>query len=81
MPFEVYLYNIPKVTEDGELPVPVPDCQVKEFASADEAQKFAAENKDKFDRAVLMRKDDEGQKLVERYIEGQHEKAEDVVRR
>jgi hypothetical protein len=70
MPYEIYLYNIPKVSEDGKQAIPVPDSQVKEFAIADDAMKFAAEHKDKFDRVVLMQKDDEGQKMVERYVDG-----------
>ena len=71
MPYEVYLYNIPKVSEDGERSVPVPDSRVMEFADDDDARKFAAENKNSFDRVVLMQKDDEGQKMIVRYIEGQ----------
>jgi hypothetical protein len=71
MPYEIYLYSIPKVSEDGERAIPVPDSQVKEFASVDDAKKFAAEHKNKFDRVVLMLKDDEGQKMIERYVEGQ----------
>jgi hypothetical protein len=71
MPYEVYLYNIPKVSEDGKRSIPVPNSQVKEFASTDGAKKFAAEHKNKFDRVVLMQKDDEGQKMIERYVDGQ----------
>jgi hypothetical protein len=81
MPFEVYLYNIPKVSEDGKQVIPVPDNRMEEFAGLEEARKFAAEHKDKFDRVVLMRKDDEGQKMLERYVDGQHEDAEAIVRR
>lgn len=81
MSYEVYLYNIPKVSEDGKQAIPVPDSQTKAFDGVDEAKKFAAEQKAKFDRVVLIRKDDEGQKLVERYRDGQHENAEDIVRR
>jgi hypothetical protein len=68
MTYEIYLYNIPKVSEDGERSIPVPDSQVKEFASIDDARKFAAEHKNKFDRVVLMQKDDEGQRMIERYV-------------
>jgi hypothetical protein len=71
MPYEVYLYNIPKVSEDGERAIPVPDSQVKEFANVDGARIFAAEHKNNFDRVVLMQKDDEGQKMIVRYIDGQ----------
>jgi hypothetical protein len=71
MPYEIYLYNIPKVSKDGKQAIPVPDSQVKEFAGGDDARKFAAEHKNKFDRVVLMQKDDEGQKMIERYVDGQ----------
>jgi hypothetical protein len=71
MPYEVYLYNIPKVSEDGERAIPVPDGRAKEFANVDDARKFAAEHKNNFDRVVLMQKDGEGQNMVERYADGQ----------
>jgi hypothetical protein len=70
MSCKVYLYNIPKVSEDGKQAIPVPDSQVKEFDSADDAKIFAAEHKNNFDRVVLMQEDNEGQKMVVRYVEG-----------
>jgi hypothetical protein len=69
MSYKVYLYNIPKVSEDGKA-IPVPDSQVKEFDGADVAKIFAAEHKNNFDRVVLMREDEEGQKVVVNYVEG-----------
>jgi hypothetical protein len=66
----VYLYNIPKVSEDGKQPVPVPDSQVKEFDGVDDAKIFAAEHKNSFDRVVLMQEDGEGQRMVVRYLDG-----------
>jgi hypothetical protein len=80
MSYDVYLYNIPKVSEDGKQVIPNPDGQTKGFASVEEAKKFAAEHKNKFDRVVLMRKDDQGQKLVERYMDGKYEDAEGAAR-
>ena len=70
MPYKVYLYNIPKVSEDGEQAIPIPDSQVKDFDGVADAEIFAAERKNNFDRVVLMQEDDEGQKMVLRYIEG-----------
>jgi hypothetical protein len=67
---KVYLYNIPKVSEDGKQSIPVPDSQVKEFDSADDAKIFAAERKNIFDRVVLMQEDSEGQKMALRYVDG-----------
>jgi hypothetical protein len=70
MPYKVYLYNIPKVSEDGEEAIPVPDSQVKEFDGVDDAKVFAAEHKNGFDRVVLMQEDNEEQKMVVRYMDG-----------
>lgn len=70
MSYKVYLYNIPKVSEDGKQAIPVPDSQVKEFGGVDDAKTFAAERKNGFDRVVLMQEDEEGQKIVIRYVDG-----------
>jgi hypothetical protein len=70
MSFKVYLYNIPKVSKDGKQAIPVPDSQVKEFDGGDDAKMFATEHKNRFDRVVLMQEDNEGQKMVVRYVDG-----------
>jgi hypothetical protein len=70
MSYKVYLYNIPKVSEDGKQAIPVPDSQMKEFDSVDDAKRFAAERKNSFDRVVLMQEDSEGQKMAVRYMDG-----------
>jgi hypothetical protein len=70
MSYKVYLYNIPKVSEDGKQSIPVPDSRVKDFGGADDAKIFAAEQKNNFDRVVLMQEDNEGQKMVVRYMDG-----------
>ena len=70
MSCKVYLYNIPRVSEDGKQAIPVPDSQVKEFDGVDAAKIFAAEHKNSFDRVVLMQEDNEGQKMVVRYMDG-----------
>jgi molecular chaperone HtpG len=67
MSYKVYLYNIPKVSEDGKQAIPIPDSQSKEFDGIDDAKIFAAEHKNSFDRVVLMQEDNEGQKMVVRY--------------
>jgi hypothetical protein len=43
---------------------------VKEFDGIDGAKMFAAERKNNFDRVVLMQEDNEGQKMVVRYMGG-----------
>jgi hypothetical protein len=70
MSYKVYLYNIPKVSEDGRQAITVPDSRAKEFDGVDDAKMFAAEQKNNFDRVVLMQEDSEGQKMVVRYVDG-----------
>lgn len=81
MSYEVYLYNIPKVTEDGKQVIPVPDGRTQEFPGIDDAKRFAMDHKNQFDRVVLIQKDEQGQKMLERYSDGKHELAENIVRR
>ena len=69
MSYKLYLYNIPKVSGDGKA-IPVPDSQVKEFDSVDSAKICAAEQKNYFDRVVLMQEDNDGQKMIVRYMDG-----------
>jgi hypothetical protein len=71
MAYEVYLYAIPKVSEDGLKSLPIPESKKQEFGAIDEAQQFAAGQKDKFDRVVVMESGEGGQKLVARYMDGQ----------
>lgn len=78
--FDVYLYNIPKVTEDGKQVVPVPGNESKDFEDSDAAKTYASDHREKFDRVVVMQKTEEGQKLVERYVDGKFERPEDIVR-
>jgi hypothetical protein len=70
MSYKVYLYNIPKVSDDGKQAISVPDSQVKDFNGVGDAKMFAAEHKNNFDRVVLMQEDSEGQKMVVRYVDG-----------
>lgn len=79
MPYEVFLYNVPKVSEDGEKAIPVPPCKTERFDDVDAAKKLAADSKDEFDRVVLMSVTDEKQEMVERYVEGVHEEREEAV--
>jgi hypothetical protein len=69
MAYEVYLYSLPTISADGKS-IPGPDSKRQEFADVDEARKFAGENSEKFDRVVLMQSGDDGQKMVERYMDG-----------
>ena len=70
--YEVLMHNVPKVSEDGTKSLPIAPHQTHEFDDLDEAKKAAADNKDKFDRVVLMSSDDGKQRMVERYMDGEH---------
>lgn len=72
MKYDVYLHNVPKVSEDGMKSLPIAPFQTKEFTDLEEAQKFAADQKDKFDRVVIVRLRDEKQRMIERYMDGEH---------
>jgi hypothetical protein len=69
MSYKVYLYNIPKVSEDGKQSITVPDSRAKEFNGVDDAKMFAAEHKNNFDRVVLIQEDNEEQRIVVRYVD------------
>jgi len=71
MGYEVYLYTIPKVSEDGKKSIPGPESKRQEFTNVEGAKSFASEHKDKFDRVVLIESGEEGQRLLERYIDGE----------
>lgn len=73
MPYDVFLYNVPKVSDDGEKAIPVPPSQTEELDDLEAAKKLAAEKKDEFDRVVVIHREDDKQQMVERYVEGKHE--------
>lgn len=79
MPYDVFLYNVPKVSEDGEKAIPVPPSESREFDDLDAAKAFAAEKKDAFDRVVVIGREAEKQQRLERYIDGQREEREATV--
>jgi len=70
MAYDVFLYSIPKVSEDGKESLPVPDSRRQDFATMEDAGRFAADHKDQYDRVVIMDNGNDGQKLVGRYIDG-----------
>lgn len=69
--YEVYLHNVPKVSDDGKV-VPIAPHQTREFTDLGEAQKFAADHKNKFDRVVLMGVEGNKPQMLERYMDGEH---------
>ncbi|MGH9826479.1 MAG: hypothetical protein ACREDR_24890 [Blastocatellia bacterium] len=69
MAYEVYLYTLPRISGDGKS-IPGAETKKQEFTSVDDARAFAGEQKASFDRVVLMETGEEGQKLVERYMDG-----------
>lgn len=79
MPYDVFLYNVPKVSDDGQKAIPVPGSETREFDDEEAAKEFAAEKKDAFDRVVVIKREEEKQERVERYIDGRHEPREEAV--
>lgn len=79
MPYDVFLYNVPKVSEDGTKAIPVPPSETREFDELDAAKTFAEEKKDEFDRVVVISREGEKQERVERYVEGRFEAREEAV--
>ena len=70
MAYEVYAYELPRVTGDNKS-IPGPESRREEFNSVEDARTFAAEHKGKFNRVVLIEKDGDAQKVVERYTDGE----------
>lgn len=70
--YDVYMYNVPKVGPDDKV-IPIDPPQTEEFPSLEEAQKFAAQHKGKFERITLIRTQDDKQRMLERYTDGMHE--------
>ena len=70
MPFKIYLYNIPEVSEYGKQAIPVTGSQVEEFGLLDDAKIFAAEQENNFERGALMQEDNEGEMLIVRRVNG-----------
>jgi hypothetical protein len=78
--YEVYLFNVPKLTEDGKGNLPAEPSRTQQFPELKAAQDFASSHKTKFDRVLLMKMTDGAPALVERYVDGKFEKKEDIVR-
>ena len=70
----VYLYDLPKVSEDQKSVIPTQESRTQEFTSPVEAKAFAASNAAKFGRVILMRSADGEQKVLERYTDGKLER-------
>jgi hypothetical protein len=71
--FKVYMYNLPRVSEDGKESIPIDPHRTQEFSDVDNAENFASQNKNSFDRVVLMKQIEEKQEMMMRYIDGQKE--------
>jgi hypothetical protein len=79
MPYEVFMFNVPKVSDDGQKAIPVAKSETRELEDLEAAKQLAAERKDEFDRVVVISRDGETQKMVERYIDGQREEREQAA--
>ncbi len=69
--YDVYLHDIPKVSEDGKKSLPIKPHRIEQFPELEAARKHAAEHKDEFDRATVIRTVDDKQKMVMRYMDGE----------
>ncbi|MEM7584484.1 MAG: hypothetical protein AAF560_13935 [Acidobacteriota bacterium] len=69
--YSVYLHDIPKVGDDGK-PLPIKPNQSQDFEDLEAAKNYAGEHKDQFERISVMHDTDDGTKMVERYIDGEH---------
>ncbi len=69
--YDVFLHDVPKVSEDGKKSLPIKPHRGKEFSELEAARKHAAEHKDEFDRVVLMRTDEDKQKMLMRFVDGE----------
>jgi hypothetical protein len=79
--YDVFLYSLPKLTEDGKGVLPGPTSKHQPFDALEPAQKFAVEQQAAFERVVVIKVDDQGQHLVERYVDGRRETPDQIVRR
>jgi hypothetical protein len=83
--YEVYAYDLPKLTEDGESALPTKPVSTERFPSLEAAQTHARAIGSNFERVQLLRVTKTGDKtepkLVSRLVNGTEERAEDIVRR
>jgi hypothetical protein len=80
MSYSVYAYNVPKVSDDGLRALPVAPRETEAFGDLETARAFARERAGSFDRVVLIEAAAETQKMVERYVDGGLERADEVIR-
>jgi hypothetical protein len=69
--YDVYLYDLPRV--EANKVIPTKDTQTHQFPSVDDAKRFMAENRTKWDRIVLVETVEDKQKALERYRDGEIE--------
>ncbi len=69
--YDVYLHDVPKVSEDGKKSLPIKPHRGAEFSELEAARKHAAEHKDEFDRVVVMRTMEGEQKMMMRFMDGE----------
>ena len=83
--FEVYGYDLPKLTEDGKGALPVKPAATERLESLEAAEAKMRELGKQFERVQLLRVTKAGDKtepkLVKRIVDGNEERAEDIVRR
>ncbi len=68
--YEVFLHDVPKVSEDGRKSLPIRPHRREEFSEPAAAAKHAAAHKDNFDRVVVIWTVEGKQKMVMRFMDG-----------
>ena len=83
--FELYGYDLPKLTEDGKGALPVKPAVTERLESQEAAETRMRELGQQFERVQLLRVTKTGDqgapKLVKRMVDGKEERGEDIVRR
>lgn len=69
--YDVYLHDVPKVSEDGKKSLPIKPHRTEQFSELESAAKHAAEQRDEFDRVTVIRTVDDKQTMVMRYMDGE----------
>ena len=60
------MYNLPQVSDDGKA-IDVDPFEKKDFPEEEEAKKCAEDNKDRFDRVVVMKTEEGKQEMIDRH--------------
>jgi hypothetical protein len=69
MAIELYMYDLPKVSEDGKDVIETRSSESQRFSDLATAQAFAEQHKNEFDRIVIVESANGRQELKDRYAD------------